>query len=98
MLDFIFSDENSGKSPREPLAPRLAILKMQLEERRRHIEEEKKRMIEQWNEERIRVGQQAFWFAVGNKDGKVEDEKTKNGSKVSGCLRFFQNFKIMNFD
>ena len=47
---------------------------MQLEEKRRHIEEEKKKMIEQWNEERLKLGQQAFWFAVG-KESKEDREK-----------------------
>eukprot|EP00794_Sanderia_malayensis_P011804 gene11804-13027_t len=78
-------DESAGRSPREPLAPRLAILKMQLEERRRHIEEEKKRMVEQWNEERARVGQQAFWFAVGNKDSKTEGGEQDSNAKESGA-------------
>lgn len=47
---------------------------MQLEEKRRHIEEEKRKMMEQWSEERAKLGQQAFWLAVG-KDSKEDLEK-----------------------
>ena len=52
------------------------MLKMQLEEKRRHIEEEKRKMKEQWTEERAKLGQQAFWLAVG-RETKEELERTQ---------------------
>ena len=72
------------------MAPRLAVLKMQLEEKRRHIEEEKRRRKEQWTEERAKIGQQAFWLAVG-KDTKEDIErmeKEKEAAMVSIKLVF----------
>ena len=70
------------------MAPRLAILKMQLEEKRRHIEEEKRKMMEQWNEERTKLGQQAFWLAVGKetKEDLERIEREKEAALVKGLF------------
>ena len=49
---------------------------MQLEEKRRHIEEEKSKMIEKWNADRQKMGQTAFWFVVGGKElEELESER-----------------------
>ena len=43
---------------------------MQLDEKRRHIEAEKRRNQEQLDEERRRLGQTAFWYVLGKERGK----------------------------
>ncbi|XP_065063681.1 uncharacterized protein LOC135690133 [Rhopilema esculentum] len=75
-------DDRGNESQRESLAPRLAVLKMQLEEKRRHIEEEKRKMMHQWNEERTKLGQQAFWLAVG-KESNLEQERREQEKQAA---------------
>ena len=82
-------DDRGNESQRESLAPRLAVLKMQLEEKRRHIEEEKRKMMHQWNEERTKLGQQAFWLAVG-KESNLERERREQENQAA--LVYFFHF------
>ena len=67
---------------------------MQLEEKRRHIEEEKRRMREQWTEERAKLGQQAFWLAVGKETEEDLErmEREKEEALVSVHINLIQVF------
>ena len=47
----------------------MTLLRMQLEEKRRHIEAEKRRSLEQWEEHRRHVGHTAFWYMMGKARG-----------------------------
>lgn len=42
---------------------------MQLEEKRRHIEAEKYRAQAEWEDQRRRLGQTAFWYVMGKAQG-----------------------------
>lgn len=58
---------------------------MQLEEKRRHIEAEKYRAHAEWEDQRRRLGQTAFWYVIGKAQGnKNVGEGT--GSEVRNCL------------
>lgn len=77
----------------------IAYLRMQLEEKRRHIEAEKYRAQAEWEDQRRRLGQTAFWYVIGKAQGsKNVGEGT--GSEVrklaafvgwSVCLGFFSS-------
>lgn len=63
----------------------IAYLRMQLEEKRRHIEAEKYRAQAEWEDQRRRLGQTAFWYVIGKAQGnKNVGEGT--GSEVRNCL------------
>ncbi|KAJ7361842.1 hypothetical protein OS493_014484 [Desmophyllum pertusum] len=47
----------------------IAYLRMQLEEKRRHIEAEKHRAQTEWEDQRRRLGQTAFWYVIGKAQG-----------------------------
>ncbi|XP_078381859.1 uncharacterized protein LOC144664608 isoform X1 [Oculina patagonica] len=47
----------------------MAYLRMQLEEKRRHIEAEKHRAQAEWEDQRRRLGQTAFWYVMGKAQG-----------------------------
>ncbi|XP_020617788.1 calmodulin-regulated spectrin-associated protein 2-like isoform X4 [Orbicella faveolata] len=47
----------------------IAYLQMQLEEKRRHIEAEKYRAQAEWEDQRRRLGQTAFWYVIGKAQG-----------------------------
>lgn len=73
---------------------------MQLEEKRRHIEEEKKKMMEQWNEERLKLGQQAFWLTVGkeSKEDREKKELEREAAEVrEHFINFYRNFNVSRF-
>lgn len=47
----------------------IAYLRMQLEEKRRHIEAEKYRAQAEWEDQRRKLGQTAFWYVMGKAQG-----------------------------
>ena len=62
---------------------------MQLEEKRRHIEAEKYRAQAEWEDQRRRLGQTAFWYVMGKAQGShnVGEGKTSEVRKF-GCMSF----------
>ena len=65
----------------------MAYLRMQLEEKRRHIEAEKYRAQAEWEDQRRRLGQTAFWYVIGKAQGsKNVGEGT--GSEVRNLAPF----------
>ncbi|XP_048590716.1 uncharacterized protein LOC5518363 isoform X2 [Nematostella vectensis] len=69
----------------------LSLLKMQFEEKRRHIETEKRRNQEQWEEERRKLGQTAFWYMIGRTKG----EEVATGSGENQVTQATQPFNIV---
>ena len=51
------------------MTSQIAYLRMQLEEKRRHIEAEKYRAQAEWEDQRRRLGQTAFWYVIGKAQG-----------------------------
>ena len=64
------------------MTSQMTLLRMQLEEKRRHIEAEKRRTREHWEEQRRRVGQTAFWYMIGKAQGAGQE--FSEGTKVGG--------------
>lgn len=79
------------------MTSQIAYLRMQLEEKRRHIEAEKYRAQAEWEDQRRRLGQTAFWYVIGKAQGS-QDVGEGTGSEVRNLaafvgLRFFQFLK-----
>lgn len=53
----------------QAVTSQLAYLRMQLDEKRRHIEAEKHRTQAEWEDQRRRLGQTAFWYVIGKAQG-----------------------------
>lgn len=53
----------------QAVTSQIAYLRMQLEEKRRHIEAEKHRAQAEWEDQRRRLGQTAFWYVIGKAQG-----------------------------
>lgn len=53
----------------QAVTSQIAYLRMQLEEKRRHIEAEKHRVQTEWEDQRRRLGQTAFWYVIGKAQG-----------------------------
>ncbi len=66
-----------GTESIQPLPSELHVIRMRLEERRRQIETEKRRIEIQWNKQRQRVGKQAFIQVISR--GKSEETSPSEG-------------------
>ncbi|XP_068735780.1 fap1 adhesin-like isoform X1 [Montipora capricornis] len=53
----------------QAVTSQLALLRMQLDEKRRLIEAEKHRAQTEWEDQRRRLGQTAFWYVIGKAQG-----------------------------
>jgi len=53
----------------QAVTSQLAYLRIQLDEKRRHIEAEKHRAQAEWEDQRRRLGQTAFWYVIGKAQG-----------------------------
>ncbi|EDO27938.1 predicted protein, partial [Nematostella vectensis] len=73
------SDEEQDEE--KVTSKQLSLLKMQFEEKRRHIETEKRRNQEQWEEDRRKLGQTAFWYMIGRTKG--EEVATGSGEGLT---------------
>lgn len=51
----------------------LALLSLHFEEKRRQIEAEKQRSNEQWDQERRRLDETAFWYTIGRGQNAAKD-------------------------
>ena len=65
----------------QAVTSQLAYLRMQLDEKRRHIEAEKHRAQAEWEDQRRRLGQTAFWYVIGKAQGGQPVEE-RPGSEV----------------
>ena len=67
-------EEGAGEEENHVASSQLALLHMQLEEKRRHIEAEKLRNQAQQEEERRRLGETAFWYLLGKSRQPGQEE------------------------
>lgn len=65
----------------QAVTSQLAYLRMHLDEKRRHIEAEKHRAQAEWEDQRRRLGQTAFWYVIGKAQGGQPVEE-RPGSEV----------------
>lgn len=76
----------------------IAYLRMQLEEKRRHIEAEKYRAQAEWEDQRRRLGQTAFWYVIGKAQGsKNVGEGTGSEVRKFGCVCWLICFFVILF-
>ncbi|XP_022802926.1 calmodulin-regulated spectrin-associated protein 2-like isoform X3 [Stylophora pistillata] len=61
--------EQNEAEEEQAVTSQIAYLRMQLEEKRRHIEAEKHRAQAEWEDQRRRLGQTAFWYVIGKAQG-----------------------------
>lgn len=81
------NDENDT----EPLSSRLAALRMQLEEKRRQFDEEKKRKQSEWNKEKAKLLQNAFFDVISNGKENQDPNKTIDDCKQPSWDDCFDN-------
>ena len=63
----------------------LAVLRLHFEEKRRQIEADKRRSQEQWEEERRRLGETAFWYTIGRAQVGDKDAGNARPGHVVSC-------------
>lgn len=75
------------------MTSQIAYLQMQLEEKRRHIEAEKYRAQAEWEDQRRRLGQTAFWYVIGKAQGN-QNVREGTGSEVRNLATFVCLFVV----
>ncbi|XP_065652239.1 repetitive organellar protein isoform X4 [Hydra vulgaris] len=83
--------EIKSKNDTEPLSSRLAALRMQLEEKRRQFDEEKKRKLSEWNKEKAKLLQNAFFDVISNGKENQDPNKTIDDCKQPSWDDCFDN-------
>ncbi|XP_047144827.1 uncharacterized protein LOC100208928 isoform X1 [Hydra vulgaris] len=83
--------EIKSKNDTEPLSSRLAALRMQLEEKRRQFDEEKKRKQSEWNKEKAKLLQNAFFDVISNGKENQDPNKTIDDCKQPSWDVCFDN-------
>lgn len=69
LLGEIEEPEQDEAENEQAVTSQIAYLRMQLEEKRRHIEAEKHRAQAEWEDQRRRLGQTAFRYVIGKAQG-----------------------------
>ncbi|XP_078665715.1 calmodulin-regulated spectrin-associated protein 1-B-like [Branchiostoma floridae x Branchiostoma belcheri] len=88
-------EEQENGHGSQPLASQMVKLRLKLEEKRRTIENEKKKMELQWNRQRQRVGKAAFLHVISQKKNTKEPPVPENyrydRGDNNGRIRFDKN-------
>ena len=90
ILGEIEESQQGEAEENQALTSQLAYLRMQLDEKRRHIEAEKHRAQAEWEDQRRRLGQTAFWYVIGKTQGG-QTVGEGPGSKVKNLFAVLGN-------
>ena len=94
VLGEIVESQGDEGEQEKAVTSQLAYLRLQLDEKRRHIEAEKHRAQAEWEDQRRRLGQTAFWYVIGKAQGGQPVEE-RPGSEVRLLLQGMWNLKFL---